>query len=270
MSPTDDRPAGGRGAGPIPRDGEPLRAVPRFLIVNADDFGLEPGVNEGIVRAHERGIVTSASLMVLRPAARAAAFYARTRQTLGVGLHLELGEWSYRDGHWVEDHVVAPTSDPGAVARETDRQLALFRELTGGDPTHIDSHQHVHCDEPTRSLVVDRAVRLGIPVRSVLGRARHYGGFYGQGPTGERHPEWVGVDSLLATLRGLPPGVTELACHPGAGPDLTGAYAAERRLELETLCHPRVRDAVHDEGIELRTFAHYPLPRVENAEPPAG
>ena len=40
----------------------------RFLIVNADDFGLSEGVNRGIIEAHERGIVTSASLMVLKPA----------------------------------------------------------------------------------------------------------------------------------------------------------------------------------------------------------
>jgi len=36
----------------------------RYLIVNADDFGQSPGVNRGIIQAHEHGIVTSASLMV--------------------------------------------------------------------------------------------------------------------------------------------------------------------------------------------------------------
>ena len=49
----------------------------RYLIVNADDFGLSPGVNRGVVQAHERGIVTSASLMVRQPAAGAAAACAR-------------------------------------------------------------------------------------------------------------------------------------------------------------------------------------------------
>ena len=49
----------------------------RFLIVNADDFGLSEGVNRGIIEAHERGIVTSASLMVLKPAAASAAAYGR-------------------------------------------------------------------------------------------------------------------------------------------------------------------------------------------------
>ena len=49
----------------------------RYLIVNADDFGQSHGVNRGIIEAHERGVVTSASLMVRWPAARKAAAYAR-------------------------------------------------------------------------------------------------------------------------------------------------------------------------------------------------
>ena len=36
----------------------------RRLVVNADDLGLTAGVNDGILRAHEHGIVTSASLLV--------------------------------------------------------------------------------------------------------------------------------------------------------------------------------------------------------------
>jgi len=70
---------------------DPMRQ--RLLIVNADDFGLSDGVNRGIVEAHERGIVTSASLMVWHDAARAAAAYARGRPQLDVGVHLDLGEW---------------------------------------------------------------------------------------------------------------------------------------------------------------------------------
>ena len=64
----------------------------RYLIVNADDFGQSDGVNRGIVRAHEGGIVTSASLMVRWPAAEEAAACARTHLRLSVGLHLD----SYR------------------------------------------------------------------------------------------------------------------------------------------------------------------------------
>ena len=58
------------GAWRLPRESAaPVSSDCRWLIVNADDFGLSQGVNAGIVAAHERGIVTSASLMVRGSAA---------------------------------------------------------------------------------------------------------------------------------------------------------------------------------------------------------
>jgi len=59
----------------------------RLLIVNADDFGQSPGVTRGIVEAHERGIVSSTSMMVRWPAAKESASYARMHPRLGVGEH---------------------------------------------------------------------------------------------------------------------------------------------------------------------------------------
>src|ERR671917_44151 len=99
----------------------------RYLIVNADDFGRSPGVNRGIAEAHERGIVTSASLMVRWPAAAEAAAYGREHPNLGLGLHLDLGEWAYHDGNWVPVYGVVPADDAAAVAEEVARQLAVFR-----------------------------------------------------------------------------------------------------------------------------------------------
>src|SRR6266568_9642133 len=59
-----------------------LPGIMRYLIVNADDFGFSEGVNRGILEAHDKGIVTSASLMVERPAAVEAADRARERPRL--------------------------------------------------------------------------------------------------------------------------------------------------------------------------------------------
>src|SRR4051812_27428780 len=111
----------------------------RYLIVNADDFGRSPGVSRGILRAHRRGIVTSASLMVRWPGAAEAVAGCRDHPGLGLGLHLDLGEWSWRDGRWVPAYEVVPL-DASAVAEEASRQLAAFRRLVGDDPTHLDSH----------------------------------------------------------------------------------------------------------------------------------
>jgi len=48
--------------------------------------------------------------------------------------------------------------------------------------------------------------------------------------------------------------VTELVCHPGECEELQSSYRIERVIELETLCDPRVRPAIEDEGIELCSF----------------
>src|SRR5436309_3540787 len=116
----------------------------RHLIVNADDFGQSPGVNRGIIEAHERGIVTSASLMVRWPAATEAAAYAKQHPELSVGLHLDLGEWIYCDGEWRKLYDVIQEDDAVAVATEVEQQVRAFRQLMGRNPTHIDSHQHSH------------------------------------------------------------------------------------------------------------------------------
>ena len=86
------------------------------LILNADDFGLTKGVNEGIVRAYREGILTSTTLMANALAFDDAVERARANPKLGVGCHLVLTggrpsprrkmfpRWSIRAGacrvHW--------------------------------------------------------------------------------------------------------------------------------------------------------------------------
>lgn len=117
----------------------------------ADDFGQSPGVNRGIIEAHENGIVTSASLMTRWLAAGEASLNAREHPKLSLGLHLDLGEWIYRGGSWVPLYTVGALEDESAVEREVYRQVDIFRHLLGRDPTHINSHQHIHMRESARS-----------------------------------------------------------------------------------------------------------------------
>lgn len=228
----------------------------RHLIVNADDFGQSAGVNRGIVIAHERGIVTSASLMVRWPAAAEAADYSRSHPTLSLGLHVDLGEWVYRDAAWRPRYEVVPLHDAGAVADEVDRQLAAFRELTGKDPTHLDSHQHVHRQEPVRSVLIQVARELAIPLRRFSAGIHYCGDYYGQDGKGHPIPGQISVDALIRILATLPPGITELGCHPGEAEDLDSPYRDERPKEVKVLCDPRVRAALTTHGVELRSFAN--------------
>ena len=228
--------------------------MPKYLIVNADDFGLSPGVNRGIIEAAERGILTSASLMVHQPAAAAAAAYAKKALNISVGLHLDLGEWVYKGGEWVPLYSVVSTTDEKAVAAEIQCQMARFEKLMEQPPTHIDSHQHVHRDEPARSIVAKLAADSGVPVREQTPGITYYGYFYGQTAEGQSMPEALSSAALIKILCSLPDGVTELGCHPGYDDRLATVYRIERALEVQTLCAPEVRAALADFGIELRSF----------------
>lgn len=236
----------------------------RILIVNADDFGQSSGVNRGIIRAHEHGIVTSASLMVRWPAAVEASVYAKAHSELAVGLHLDLGEWIFRSGEWSPLYQVVDMDDPSAIAGEVSRQLSEFHRLMERNPTHIDSHQHTHRHEPAHSAAAKAAKELGIPLRGFCSSIRYCGEFYGQGAGGALYPQGISVDNLLAILANLQPGVTELGCHPGEAGDLNTMYGSERGDEVKTLCDPRVRKTMCDLGIELASYHRYPITEVDS------
>jgi predicted glycoside hydrolase/deacetylase ChbG (UPF0249 family) len=227
------------------------------LIVNADDFGLSRGVTDGILEAHTRGIVTSTSLMVRSAHAAEAVVRARAHPELSIGLHLDLGEWAYRNETWVPLYEVATLDDAQAVNEEVRRQLATFRDLVGRDPTHLDSHQHVHAREPLRSIARDLARELRVPLRHETPGVNYCGRFYGQMTDGSPLEGSITTGALIETISRLEPGTTELACHPGYAADLDTMYRDERALEVAVLCDPRVRATIDANGIELRSFADW-------------
>jgi chitin disaccharide deacetylase len=233
-------------------------AAKRYLIVNADDFGLSAGVNRGIIRAHEEGILTSASLMVRYPAAAEAARYALQHPRLSVGLHLDLAEWVYRNDEWVASYELVAADDERAIARELTRQLEVFRRLLGRDPSHIDSHQHVHRNEPARSVVSQVGQRLAVPLRSVTPQIQYCGDFYGQTGEGYPYPEGIRLEGLLKIIEHLPAGVTELGCHPGEDEQLDSVYRSERMQEVKVLCDPQVRAALQSNAVQLCSFHNLP------------
>jgi predicted glycoside hydrolase/deacetylase ChbG (UPF0249 family) len=197
--------------------------------------------------------------MIRWPSSVDAAAFARARPRLSLGLHIDLGEWVYRRDTWVPLYQVARTDDPEGLMRELSLQLQSFRQLVGAEPSHLDSHQHVHREEPLHSLMVDAARELGVPLRDAASHVRYDGSFYGQSSRGYPVPEAIRVDALLRLINTLPAGITELGCHPGTADDvLDTMYHAERAQELRALCDPRVRAAVHAAGVRLCSFRELP------------
>jgi chitin disaccharide deacetylase len=233
---------GGTGTGRFRGDREAMK----YLIVNGDDFGASRGITRGILEAHSRGILTSASLMVDMPFSAEAARMSRDWPNLSVGLHIQLTD---------ADHIRRPDSeDLYACEADLRRQLGRFQELLGRLPTHLDSHHNVHLHPRLWPCFLRLARQHGVPLRG-YSRVRCIADFYGQWD-GVSHPEQVSVAQLSRILRTeIGEGWTELACHPGwADPNFRTGYSQERELELETLCDPRIRAVLREQQIDLRGF----------------
>ena len=136
----------------------------RRLIVNADDFGFTGGINRGIVEAHARGIVTSATLMAKGRAFDDAVSLAKTVPRLGVGCHVVLidgepvldGEQlpslashssagaRFRDGlKGFAARALAGRLDGGEIEAEAGAQIRKL-QAAGIVVSHVDTHKHTH------------------------------------------------------------------------------------------------------------------------------
>jgi predicted glycoside hydrolase/deacetylase ChbG (UPF0249 family) len=146
------------------------------LIVTADDLGASVKRNEGILEAHRRGIVTSASLLANGAAFDHAVELARSNPELEVGLHLNLSEGRpLAAGH--QTLVDANGEFPGKrEARQRARThrferlevecetLAQIQRLldAGLKVHHLDGHQHIHIFEGVMEPVAHAAAPQGV------------------------------------------------------------------------------------------------------------
>jgi chitin disaccharide deacetylase len=264
------------------------------LIVNADDFGFTPDVNQGIVEAHQRGILTATTLMANGEAFDDALRLARAAPTLDIGCHLVLiGGRSPLTGR------PYPLTVPRLVAALARRELSAYEELraqtrrivdAGVHPTHLDTHKHTHLAPPVLDAVARIGEEFGIrwvrrpfdfPMSSLRGTipamkratshalgllrrrfhrvlerhgCRTTDHFAGFQITGRFH-----TAQLVELLAMLPQGSTELMCHPGrCGEALRAARTRlkeSRERELEALVAPEVRAALERNGVELIGYA---------------
>jgi chitin disaccharide deacetylase len=217
----------------------------RTLIITGDDFGVSPGVNDGIIEAHTRGVLTSTSLMVVAPAAAEAAALAKRHPELSVGLH------------FVDES--PQLDDPRHAAAEFAKQLDRFRELIGRDPTHVDSHHHVHT-RGDRITTFRRLVEpLGVPLR-LSGQLRYIGGFYAHTSPGVSNIRFVSTEYLLHVVANETfDGFNELGCHPALRGDFESRYRYEREVELATLTEPDLRKELEHLGVQLASFHDWAL-----------
>jgi predicted glycoside hydrolase/deacetylase ChbG (UPF0249 family) len=253
------------------RDAGKWRRMKR-LIVNADDFGRSGGVNAGVLEAHAKGIVTSATVMVLEPsAARGIREAAEKAPKLSLGLHFTLTGGGPPAAAARQVPSLAPEASsrggarrwprrcrPTRCAASSRRRSAFSRSSRASAPSHLDCHHHVSLHPSVEPVVAQIARKYSLPVRGVTGDSlrrlraagvktpdRFVDRFYG---------ESAGFETLAEILETLPEGTTELMCHPGHADERlksTSTYAGEREHEIEVLTDPAVRKMLKDAGVKL-------------------
>jgi chitin disaccharide deacetylase len=247
----------------------------RRLIINADDFGLTDGVNRGIVEAHDRGVVTSTTLMANGAAFEEAAGLAQSRPELGIGCHIVLVDgaplldktqvYSLLDprrsssGHPRFREGISRFGALALLGRLAEDEIeaeatAQIRKLqaTGISVTHLDSHKHTHLFPDVLRPLLRAAASCGVKaIRNPFERIQ--GSQLAASPGVWRR--WIEVGVLRSLARQFREAVQQSGIST---PDGTLAIVAtgslnERLLRLmveslpegtwELVCHPGYNDA---------------------------
>lgn len=219
------------------------------IIVNADDFGLSEGVNEGIIDAHKNGVVTRTTLLMNGPAVDNAVELAKRTPTLKVGIHLALsfgsplnkehthalidskGKFKYTS---IEQSLTS--SEKEQVKIEWRTQIEAFLK-TGLKLDHIDSHHHIHGWKDLKDVVLSLSKEYDVPVRYVETLKAYpsnllteyvWLGFYKDGVR----------EGFLSEVTKLPYDSVEIMVHPAVMDEQLkqlSSYTDDREREKEIL-----------------------------------
>jgi len=267
-------------------------ASARLLVVHADDLGMAHSVNRATFDALERGLVTSASILVPCPWFPEVARWAQSHPEADLGIHLALNsEWTgYRWGPVSSDGEVPslldangylPLTEPMVVSRariqEVERELRaqIDRAQSAGIRlSHIDSHMATLFRSRELFETYRRVgASYGLPV--LVERQGARGGAQASWQTGVpdalidrvlsispgvKTADWMtAYENLLAPL---PPGVYQLIVHLAYDDDeMRGATAghpdwgaAWRQADLDLVRSAAFRQFLERQGFVLVTW----------------
>ncbi|MGF1725439.1 chitin disaccharide deacetylase [Photobacterium nomapromontoriensis] len=215
------------------------------VIFNADDFGLTPGVNLGIIAASQTGVVRSTTLMVGMEADKQAIDLAKLNPSLSVGLHLRFTagisltaapSLTDKNGRFFTYKVFDQMRGlcERQIADEIIAQIDYFL-ATGIPLSHIDSHHHAHTHPQILPVVKEIARDYHLPLRD-----------YGYPASARKHTKYhfnsdfYGEDISIDTIVGIinqhqnDTDILEIMCHP--------AYIDQCLLDTSNYNLPRAKE----------------------------
>jgi predicted glycoside hydrolase/deacetylase ChbG (UPF0249 family) len=270
--------------------------MPPRLIINADDFGLTPGVNRSILELHHAGVLTSATLMATGAAFDDAAAIARVTPSLGVGCHIVLTDGTPASNPSEIPSLLGPDGRSfrpsligfvGDLLRGRIREEEIEHEATaqirrlqqaGIGITHVDTHKHTHLfPQVARPLLraLERASISAIrnPFEPPFTQSLAHAGFNRRlqinllnrlKPYFQRHLQIA--SGLVMTTEGTV-GVSATGnLNPLTLAEILAALPAEGTFEL--VCHPGYNDRDLDRvATRLRTHREVEMQALLSAIP---
>jgi predicted glycoside hydrolase/deacetylase ChbG (UPF0249 family) len=255
----------------------------KYLIINADDYGLTPGISEGIRLAHLNGVVTSTSAMMNGSHIdRELPELMEQCPHIGAGVHLVitvgkpllpgeklLGLMSLSpDGQNLFKEVGAflDLVDPAEMKAEWVAQIEKFIHLAGRAPDHLDAHHHAMCfGDPFFKVYLELASQYGCGIRQPVDGSPQ--AWYQMArdlevPTPDRldtrfYDEGVTEAMLEMMIADLPEGASEWMCHPACVDDRlmnSSDYHTRRADELDLLTRPELHHKLDAAGVRLISF----------------
>lgn len=248
------------------------------LIINSDDFGYGKAINHAIIDTHQKGILTSTTLMTNTPGFEHAVELAQENANLGVGVHLvltflkplrkDVSSLTDKDGNFfrLTDYRTGNIKvDVDELYKEWDTQIQKVIEA-GIQPTHLDTHHHAHTfNQQHFEVFLKLAQKYDLPIRGNASfdlehsckTTTYFEPAFDEIGLLTQAEQINYLEYLYRRIRKNPS--TELMCHTGYIDEYllaSSSFVEPRIYQVGILTHsPFAQQIKKDPNIQLATFA---------------
>ncbi|NNG00666.1 MAG: ChbG/HpnK family deacetylase [Desulfobacteraceae bacterium] len=262
----------------------------RYLVVNADDYGLCGEISSGIIDAHTNGIVTATSVVTVGDYFEN-GLAALIASNLSTGIHLTIvgGETpltgpikGLTDGNGrfyttyaqVVPRILSRRYEARGLERELFEQVSRLKD-TGLEISHLDSHQHLHLLPGIRDMAIRIAKKFGIKwvrvprshrcspgalgmnflSRGLKPRLRHHHLRYTDNSLGFDAGGNMDESTLATLITHCRQGTNELIFHPGHDASHLYDWGYNWEQELRAAKSSRIRRLIGEQDIILTDYS---------------
>jgi len=214
----------------------------REIIVNADDYGMCKSLNDGIIKAYNKGVLSSTTIMANIVSTEQMYRLDKEAKGIGIGVHLNLTQGfplsSFsilrEDGMFDRARIRNNEFDINEVEEEFIMQIEKI-VTNVKKVTHIDSHHHIHLNPVFIELVKKLAIKYNLKVRAYDESVLFSDEFYNTRVSLEK------FQSIISNSKGK----IEIMTHPAIVDEelmSISSYNKMRSIELEILTSKELKD----------------------------